>query len=69
MRRRLVVVCTSLSCWCAVNLEAYKGEKVVSNASCTTNCLAPVAKVGDTHRSRSAPDDICDTRLTQLCSV
>jgi glyceraldehyde 3-phosphate dehydrogenase len=32
---------------CGINLEAYKpGEHhVISNASCTTNCLAPVAKV------------------------
>lgn len=28
-----------------VNHKTYKGETVVSNASCTTNCLAPVAKV------------------------
>lgn len=28
-----------------VNDDAYAGETVVSNASCTTNCLAPVAKV------------------------
>jgi len=28
-----------------VNHDTYKGEAVVSNASCTTNCLAPVAKV------------------------
>lgn len=28
-----------------VNHETYKGESVVSNASCTTNCLAPIAKV------------------------
>ncbi|MFW5808202.1 MAG: type I glyceraldehyde-3-phosphate dehydrogenase, partial [Spirochaetota bacterium] len=28
-----------------VNHDAYKGEDIVSNASCTTNCLAPVAKV------------------------
>ncbi|MDR1356719.1 MAG: type I glyceraldehyde-3-phosphate dehydrogenase [Tannerellaceae bacterium] len=31
---------------CGVNLDAYaKGTQFVSNASCTTNCLAPVAKV------------------------
>jgi len=31
---------------CGVNLDAYKPEyDVVSNASCTTNCLAPIAKV------------------------
>lgn len=28
-----------------VNHERYQGEKVISNASCTTNALAPVAKV------------------------
>ncbi len=28
-----------------VNHKAYQGEAFVSNASCTTNCLAPVAKV------------------------
>ena len=28
-----------------VNSDAYKGEAIISNASCTTNCLAPVAKV------------------------
>ncbi|MDR0985176.1 MAG: type I glyceraldehyde-3-phosphate dehydrogenase [Endomicrobium sp.] len=31
---------------CGVNLDSYKkGTKFVSNASCTTNCLAPIAKV------------------------
>ena len=28
-----------------VNHEGYKGEEIISNASCTTTCLAPVAKV------------------------
>ncbi len=31
---------------CGVNEDKYvKGEQFVSNASCTTNCLAPIAKV------------------------
>ncbi|WP_312262765.1 type I glyceraldehyde-3-phosphate dehydrogenase [Candidatus Igneacidithiobacillus taiwanensis] len=32
-----------------VNHQKYAGEKIVSAASCTTNCLAPVAKVLNDH--------------------
>ncbi|AIF99253.1 MULTISPECIES: type I glyceraldehyde-3-phosphate dehydrogenase [Alteromonas] len=28
-----------------VNHDSYEGQEIVSNASCTTNCLAPLAKV------------------------
>ena len=28
-----------------VNDDSYAGEAIISNASCTTNCLAPIAKV------------------------
>ena len=30
---------------CGVNDADYRGERIVSTASCTTNCLAPIAKV------------------------
>lgn len=30
-----------------VNDKEYKGEAIISNASCTTNCLAPICKILD----------------------
>ncbi|MEA3498957.1 MAG: type I glyceraldehyde-3-phosphate dehydrogenase [Campylobacterota bacterium] len=30
-----------------INTDEYKGEDIISNASCTTNCLAPICKVLD----------------------
>ena len=30
-----------------VNCKTYAGQAIISNASCTTNCLAPIAKVLD----------------------
>ena len=37
-----------------VNDKTYKGEAIISNASCTTNCLAPLAKVCTTSGASSA---------------
>jgi glyceraldehyde 3-phosphate dehydrogenase len=33
----------------SVNANTYQGETIVSNASCTTNCVAPVANIMETH--------------------
>jgi len=30
-----------------INTDSYKGEAIISNTSCTTNCLAPICKVLD----------------------
>ena len=30
---------------CGVNTNKYAGQQIVSNTSCTTNCLTPIAKV------------------------
>jgi glyceraldehyde 3-phosphate dehydrogenase len=30
-----------------INTDSYTGEAIISNASCTTNCLAPICKVLD----------------------
>jgi glyceraldehyde 3-phosphate dehydrogenase len=32
-----------------VNADQYSGESIISNASCTTNCLGPVVKILDDH--------------------
>lgn len=33
----------------SINNDQYKGEKIINNASCTTNCISPVTKIMDQH--------------------
>jgi glyceraldehyde 3-phosphate dehydrogenase len=43
--KKVVLSAPSKDATCGVNTDSYAGQDIVSNASCTTNCLAPVAKV------------------------
>jgi glyceraldehyde 3-phosphate dehydrogenase len=48
-----------------VNDQTYAGQAIISNASCTTNCLAPVAKVLNDnvgHQARSDDHGACSHR-------
>lgn len=50
-----------------VNSEAYKGQDIITAASCTTNCLAPVVKVildgiGIKHGSMTTIHDVTNTQ-------
>ena len=53
-----------------VNEKTYKGETIISNASCTTNCLAPIAKVlNDTFGIKRGLNDYgaCCNRNSENC--
>jgi len=46
--RKVIVTCPSKDIpmfVVGVNTDKYQGQNIISNASCTTNCLAPFAKV------------------------